>query len=144
MHRGCLIATWGPSRHLNVTRIRLNVLCFQGVWSMEGQQPGSGETGWRRGQWGPVPAPRSRLPAHHPPAGEAADTAGHHGEPDPEIRHSPPPVRHSGRYSRARLGFKARFHTLSNVFWGFSHVRPLLQHLLFWRGGGISHLFLAK
>lgn len=76
----------------------LHTICFQGVWSMEGQQPGSGEAGGPRGQRGPVSAPRPRIPARRSPAGEAAEPADHHREPDQEIRNSPPPLRHSGRY----------------------------------------------
>lgn len=116
--QACFAATWGSTRLLNTTQMRLHVMCFQGVWSMEGQQPGSGEAGRRGRQRRPGSSPRSRLPAHHPPAGEAADPADHHREPDQEIRHSPPSLRHSGRYSRARRASKpSRFHTFSNVFW---------------------------
>lgn len=78
---------------------------------MEGQQPGSGEAGLRRRQRRPVSAPRSRIPAHRPPAGEAAEPADHHGEPDQEIRNPPPPLRHSGRYSRAFPDAFWAFHT---------------------------------
>lgn len=93
-------------------------MCFQGVWSMEGQQPGSGEAGRRRGQRRPVSAPRSRIPAHRPPAGEAADPADHHREPDQEIRNAPPPLGHSGRYSQHAA------YTLSLMCSGGSHMGP--------------------
>lgn len=94
--------TWGSTRHLNVTQMHLHMVCVQGVWSMEGQQPGSGEAGRRRRQRRPVSAPRPRIPAHRPPAGEAPNPADYHRKPDQEIRNSPPPLRHSGRYGRAR------------------------------------------
>lgn len=78
--------------------MHLLMMSFQGVWSMEGQQSGSGEAGRLRGQRGPVSAPRSRVPTHRPPAGEAAEPADHHRGPDQEIRNAPPPLGHSGRY----------------------------------------------
>lgn len=73
---------------------------------MEGQQPGGGEAGQPRRQRRPGSAPRSRLPAHDPPAGEAANPPGDYREPNQEIWHPPPRLRHSGRYSRVRAASK--------------------------------------
>lgn len=85
-------------------------VCFQRVWSMEGQQSGGGEAGqywWQR--W-PGSAPRPRLHAHHPPAGEAANPPDDYRESNQEIWHPPPPLCHSGRYSSVRRASKqARF-----------------------------------
>lgn len=86
-------------------------LCFQGVWSMEGQQPGSGEAGQSWWQRRPGSAPRSRLHAHHPPAGEAANPPDDYREPHQEIWHPPPPLCHSGRYSRVRGASKRAWFT---------------------------------
>lgn len=69
---------------------------------MEGQQPGGGEAGRSWWQRRPGSAPRPRLHAHHPPAGEAANPPDDYRQSNQEIWHPPPPLRHSGRYSGVR------------------------------------------
>lgn len=82
------------------------LMCFQGVWSMEGQQPGGGKAGQSWRQRRPGSALRSWLPAHHPPAGEAANPPDDYRESNQEIWHPPPPRCHSGRYSGVRRASK--------------------------------------
>lgn len=67
---------------------------------MEGQQPGGGEAGGPGRLRRPGAAPRSRLPARRPPAGEAAKPPDDYRESNQEIWNPPPRLRHSGRYSR--------------------------------------------
>ena len=71
---------------------------------MEGQQPGGGET--RRWQRWPGSAPRPRLHAHHPPAGEEANPPDDYRESNQEIWHPPSPLRSSGRYSQKHRALK--------------------------------------
>lgn len=81
----------------------------QGVWPMEGQQPGTGEGGQLRWQRRSGSTPRPWLCSHHPPAGEASSSPGHYGESHQEIRHTPPPICHSGRYSKYFVNLKYGF-----------------------------------
>lgn len=67
---------------------------------MEGQQPGGGEAGEPGRLRRPGSAPRSRLPARRPPAGEAAKPPDDYRESNQEVWNPPPRLRHSGRYSR--------------------------------------------
>lgn len=73
---------------------------------MEGQQPGGGEAEQCWWQWRPGSAPRPRLHAHHPPAGEAANPPDDYRVSNQEVWHPPPPLCHSGRYSRVRRASK--------------------------------------
>lgn len=87
---------------LNATEaVCADLLCvcvpFQGVWPMEGQQPGGGEAGKPGRLRRPRAAPRSRLPERRPPAGEAAKPPGDYRESNQEIWHPPSCLCHSGR-----------------------------------------------
>ena len=66
---------------------------LQGVWALEGEQPGSGEAGE---QW-PGAALGPRVPPHHQAAGQAAQPRRHHRCHHQEVRDPLPAVRHPGR-----------------------------------------------
>lgn len=80
---------------------------------MEGQQPGSGEAGEPGRLRRPGSAPRSRLPARRPPAGEAAKPSDDYRESNQEIWHPPPRLCHSRRYSREYAQLQSSPHSRS-------------------------------
>lgn len=87
---------------------------------MEGQQPGGGEAGEPGRLRRPGSAPRSRLPARRPPAGEAAKPSDDYRESNQEIWHPPPRLCHSRRYSREYAQLQSSPHSRSlQIGFGF-------------------------
>lgn len=137
----CFEFTLLSERHCTVWADLLCVCVpLQGVWAMEGQQPGGGEAGEPGRLRRPGSAPRSRLPARRPPAGEAAKPPDDYRESNQEIWNPPPRLRHSGRYSRECAQLHSSPHSCLLqiglgfvLFWVFFFLRrvPILPSAAF-------------